>query len=95
MTSKSLRNYLLFVVLAVLSLSLGLSSVLLWVVLPRGFHPARRLWVDIHKWGGLALSLSVMLHVALHWSWLTRMTRRYLRFGKGQRGVAQPKELAA
>ena len=93
--SKSLRNYLLFLVLAVLSLILSLSSLLLWVVLPRGFHAARRLWVDIHKWGGLALSLSVMLHVALHWSWLARMTRRYLRFGKGQRGVAQPRELAA
>jgi len=76
--SKSLRHYALFLVLAVLSITLGLSSTLLWLVLPRGFHPARRLWVDIHKWGGLALALSVVLHILMHRAWLLRMTRRYL-----------------
>jgi hypothetical protein len=80
--SKSLRSYVLFIILAVLSLSMGLSSLLLWVVFPRGYHPARQLWVDIHKWGGLALSLVALLHVSLHWSWLKRMTRRYLRLRK-------------
>jgi hypothetical protein len=93
--SKSLRNYLLFVVLAVLSVGLAVSSVLLWLVLPRGFHPARRSWVDIHKWGGLALSLAVIVHVAVHWGWLKRMTRRYL--GNQRRRVTerQPEELPA
>jgi hypothetical protein len=93
--SKSLRNYLMFVVLAVLSVGLGASSVLLWLILPRGFHPARRLWVDIHKWGGLALSLAVIVHVALHWGWLKRMTRRYLGNQRRPPKEPQPKELPA
>ena len=92
--SKSLRNYLLFIALAVLSLSLALSSLLLWVVFPRGYHPARRLWVDIHKWGGLALSLLVVAHVSLHWSWLKRTTRRYLGLRKAQRREVETTELA-
>jgi hypothetical protein len=94
MMSKSLRNYLLFIALAVLSLSLALSSLLLWVVFPRGYHPARRLWVDIHKWGGLALSLLVVAHVSLHWSWLKRTTRRYLGLRKAQRREVETTELA-
>ena len=94
MMSKSLRNYLLFIALAVLSLSLALSSLLLWVVFPRGYHPARQLWVDIHKWGGLALSLVVIVHVSLHWSWLKRMTRRYLGLRKAQRREVETPELA-
>jgi hypothetical protein len=34
--------------------------------------------VDVHKWGGLALGVGVLLHVLLHWKWLVRKTRRYL-----------------
>jgi hypothetical protein len=87
---KSLRSYLVFLILAVLSASLALSSALLWVVLPRGFHPARRLWVDIHKWGGLALSVLVVVHVLMHRSWLVRMTKRYLRLPSPERPAAEP-----
>jgi uncharacterized iron-regulated membrane protein len=75
---RAARFYLLDVVLALLAVLLALSSSVLWMVLPRGFSPSRRLWVDVHKWGGLALGVAVLLHVALHWSWLVGMTRRYL-----------------
>jgi hypothetical protein len=93
--SKSLRSYVLFIVLAVLSLGLGLSSLLLWVVFPRGYHPTRQLWVDIHKWGGLALSLAALLHVSLHWGWLKRMTRRYLGLRKAHHIEVETTELTA
>jgi hypothetical protein len=95
MIPKSLRNYLLFVILAVLSVSMVLSSFLLWLVFPRGFHPGRQLWVDIHKWGGLALSIAVVVHVALHWSWLTRMTRRYLHLKQDRPRHMESEEVVA
>jgi hypothetical protein len=75
---KGTRNYWMFVVQALLSLLLGVSSFLLWVVFPRGYFPGRALWVNIHKWVGLALGITVLIHVALHQAWLVRMTRRYL-----------------
>ncbi|MDY7042151.1 MAG: DUF4405 domain-containing protein [Chloroflexota bacterium] len=77
---RAMIYYLLDLVLALLSLLLGVSSFLLWVVFPRGYFPARVLWVDIHKWSGLALGVAVLLHVALHWSWLIRMTRRQIAY---------------
>ena len=75
---KAKLYYLVFLVMAALALSLAVSSALLWVVFPRGFYPARRLWVDIHRWGGLVLSLTVLVHAALHWRWILRMTHRCL-----------------
>ena len=73
------RNYWLDILMGLLGLLLVISSFLLWVVFPRGYYPARQLWVDIHKWSGLALTIAALIHVALHWKWLWRMTRRYLR----------------
>lgn len=75
---KSTGNYLLDVAMGLLALVVGVSALLLWVVLPQGYFPSRLLWLDIHKWSGLVLSLAVLLHVVLHWSWLVRMTRRML-----------------
>jgi hypothetical protein len=73
---KTTRNYWLDVVMGFLALMLGVSSFLLWVVFPHGYYPSRLLWLTLHKWVGLALSVSVLLHLAFHWKWLVRMTRR-------------------
>ena len=72
-------TYVVFVAMALLSILLMISSALLWLVFPRGFYPARRLWIDLHKWGGLALTVLVVTHVARHGRWVVRMSRRYLR----------------
>lgn len=75
---KAMRNYWLDVVMGLLGAVLSLSSLLLWVIFPRGYYPSRVLWVAIHKWVGLALEIVVAFHLALHWGWLKRMTRRHL-----------------
>lgn len=74
--NESSRNYVLDLVMGVLALALAVSAFLLWVVLPQGYFAARLLWLSIHKWTGLALTVTVILHVLLHWRWLIRMTRR-------------------
>ena len=35
----------------------------------------------MHKWGGLALRIGVLIHLLLHWRWTLRMTQRTLGFG--------------
>ena len=78
MTRKTTRNYWLVIAQALLALILGLSSLLLWVVFPRGYFQTRVLWVTVHKWVGLALGVLVLFHVAVHWRWLIRTTQRHL-----------------
>lgn len=81
----TVRNYVLDMIMALIALLLVVSSFLLWVVFPRGYFPARLVWVEIHKWSGLALTLAVLVHLAFHWTWLVRMTRRAARRLRGVR----------
>ena len=82
---RATLHYLIDVLLGLLSLLLVISSTLLWIVFPRGYHAARALWVEVHKWGGLAVTVTALTHVFLHWQWLLRMTRRQLgRLFQGQ-----------
>ena len=75
---KASRNYYVDVILGLLATILTVSSLLLWVVLPQGYFPSRLLWLEAHKWSGLAVTVAVIVHLALHWRWLLSMTRRQL-----------------
>ena len=88
-------NYWLSVSLALLSLTLALSALLLWVIFPRGYFPSRVVWVEIHKWAGLAITIGVLVHIALHWKWLLQMTRRYIdKLLKKKVGVSSQSQTA-
>lgn len=71
-------RYWLSVYLAIVGVLLAVSAFLLWVVFPRGYFPDRAIWVEIHKWSGLAITAGVLVHIILHWKWLMQMTRRYV-----------------
>jgi hypothetical protein len=75
---KASRNYWVDIALALLSLVLLVSSVMLWVIVPQGYLRSRLLWLEVHKWSGLAVTLAVIVHLTLHWRWLVSMTKRRL-----------------
>ena len=78
-------RYWLSVSLAIIAVLLAVSAFLLWVVFPRGYFPSRVIWVEIHKWAGLAITVGVLFHIAINWKWLLQMTRRYIdRLLKGK-----------
>ena len=64
--------------MGILALILITSAFLLWVVLPQGYFANRLMWLDVHKWTGLALVISVLLHLVIHARWLVRMTQHVL-----------------
>ena len=78
MKIEATTRYWLSVILILLATLLAVAAFLLWVVFPRGYFPSRVIWVEIHKWVGLAIAVGVLLHIALHWKWLLQMTRRYI-----------------
>lgn len=36
----------------------------------------RQTWDDLHTWGGVAMILAAIIHLGIHWAWVTNMTRR-------------------
>ena len=78
MKIEATTRYWLSVSLAIIAILLAISAFLLWVVFPRGYFPSRVIWVEIHRWAGLAITVGVLVHIALHWKWFLQMTRRYI-----------------
>lgn len=72
-------NYVNDVLLFATVTILAVSSLLVWVVLPKGYNPQWVLWIAVHKWSGFALVIESLVHVLLHFGWLVRMTVRLIR----------------
>jgi hypothetical protein len=45
---------------------------------------SRHTWDDLHTWSGATMIIIAVIHLVLHWSWLTSMARRALRELSGQ-----------
>jgi len=40
---------------------------------------SRHTWEDLHVWSGIAMIVVAAVHIALHWNWITSMSRRALK----------------
>jgi len=86
--SKSTVNYIINAVLAALMINIAFIGVLPGFVIPKGDragYEAKLLWgLHRHDWGDLHMVLSlallalIIVHVWLHWSWVSAYTRRLL-----------------
>ncbi len=71
--------------LIALSFLLTALSGLYFLFLPGGSHRSAEVtlffspttWDLIHTWAGVVLILSALIHFAIHWQWVTKVTRRY------------------
>jgi cytochrome b subunit of formate dehydrogenase len=36
----------------------------------------RQTWGDLHTWGGVMMIAAAVIHLAIHWKWVTSMSRR-------------------
>jgi len=84
---KSDFLFILAFLLFLLSLLEAVSGFILWLVIPRGggggggregveqvfWNLTRTNWIDIHDWAAVALLALVIVHIILHWKWISRM----------------------
>ena len=98
---KSMKNYIVFVAMAVLGLVEAVSGFVLWLALDGGggwrggrlaggventfWSLSRHTWLDIHDWAAVAIMAVIIIHLALHWKWMFYMTKK----------VFQPRKLAS
>ncbi len=69
----------------------AIFSGIYFLVLPNGYEGgrnpwygvvllfSRQTWDSIHLWGGVLMILAVVIHFAIHWSWVKLMARRLRR----------------
>jgi len=75
----------------------GLVLLLEFHVGPHGHHRAygwglsKLAWMNLHRWGAVAMSAAVVAHAALHWRAMAARLRRACR---GLPGKATPSDLA-
>jgi len=44
---------------------------------------SRGVWDVAHSWSGIVMILAAIIHFAIHWKWVTKVTRRYFTAGAG------------
>ena len=97
---KSIKNYIVFVILSLLGLLEAVSGFVLWLALPQGggwhggrlggaenvfWSLSRHTWLEIHDWTAVVIVAVIIIHLLLHWKWIFYMTRK----------VFQPKKLTS
>lgn len=90
------NNWLIVTVLTLSGLPLIVSG-LYFLFLPQGGYQGgrnaayglvilfnRNTWDLLHTWAGVVLIATAALHIPLHWSWITTMTKRIFKIMFGQ-----------
>lgn len=51
----------------------------------------RQTWDDLHTWGGVAMIAAAVIHLTIHWKWVTSMMRRTWNELTGKCGCMNPR----
>lgn len=81
-------NYIVDMLLFLCAIGLTVSGFITWKVLPSGrlgrggaeatLIFSRHEWVDFHGWLAVTAIILLIIHIALHWSWIVSTTRRII-----------------
>jgi hypothetical protein len=88
--NRVIKNYIVFIALILPAIVQAISGFILWRVLPSGegyrgglgtkttevFLWDRHVWIDIHDIAAAVLLIVVIIHIILHWKWITTVTKR-------------------
>ena len=87
-SAQTRRNWLADVLVFIGGLVAALSGIYFLFVLSGGYQGGRNplygvtilferhTWDAVHTWSGVLMIAAAVVHLALHWQWVTRMSRR-------------------
>ncbi len=86
--NKAKRNYLVDTLIGIAFLVAGLSALVFlipvtWIDFSASTTPTFLgldfgIWQTLHKWGGIAMLIGVVIHQLLHWNWIISETKKLL-----------------
>lgn len=82
---KATLHYILDGVEGLILLCLVVSGFVLWFALPEGSDAGKTVWFsrytwkEIHHWLAVGLLVFFSTHIITHWTWITYMTKSYVR----------------
>jgi hypothetical protein len=96
MNSRGRWNFILNAVVA-LSFVLAAVSSLYFLFFPGGHSQpdpmillSRNAWDVLHTWAGVVWIITIVIHFAIHWKWVTKVTGKMFRRLLPERPVTQP-----
>lgn len=92
--NKAKRNYVVDILIGIAFLIAGLTALVFlvpttWIDFASSVTPTFLglnfgIWQGLHKWGGIAMMVGVLLHLVLHWKWIINMTKNILPGSKAK-----------
>lgn len=83
--------------LFVLAIPCAIAGLMVWTlpgILPAPLGLALSEWRDLHNWTGSAMFVTLVIHLSLHWKWITFNVRRWLLPGARPRAKGAQPEIA-
>lgn len=76
-------NYIIDIIIGLGFLVSVITGVILFFNTSGGYQGGRNpqyyihaIWIDIHTWSSIIMSVGVAVHLILHWNWMVCMTRK-------------------
>ncbi|MHC1782189.1 MAG: DUF4405 domain-containing protein [Anaerolineaceae bacterium] len=100
MNARGRFNLILNVVVAASFILTAISGVYFlfvpggrWAIDPQ-FLFTRSTWDMIHTWAGVILTIAAIIHFAIHWKWVTKVTRKIMDRKISSQSIDQPVSVA-
>jgi hypothetical protein len=81
---KAFKLWIVNVVSFILFSLLGLTGLINWLALPKGYGnregllvSLRHFLVEVHEWTGLLFIIIIVVHIVLHWGYIKTNLKKY------------------
>jgi len=92
--NKSKINYIIDFLAFISFFVTAISGLVIKIFMPSGVRQGRlqeylgiqkATWSQIHDWFGILLIIFVIIHIALHWNWISDMTKNISKFDRREK----------
>lgn len=87
MIVKTKSNFWMDMSILVAFVTILLTGIVLWLVLPEGrgsstallWGLTKNVWLDVHIWSGVVMFIGAAVHLLIHWRWVSCVGKRYFK----------------